>query len=227
MGEYDKGLGNWSRMDGFSNSIYWENWSEILCSDRLREIAHEFDLEPTFVPHPNMALYLADMDVPEWLHVVDVNRSNSYQPLLAAARVGITDFSSTASEVALLQRPVIYFQFDADEILGGGHVCKQGYFSYENDGFGPVETTAEGVLDRLEQALSGQEDAIYAARRDAAFPFRDGNCCERVMQAIEQLDAPRPVLSPLRATRVGQDRMPTRIGGDLTQQGKLHSLAGR
>ena len=56
-------------------------------------------------------------------------------------------------------------------------------------------------MARLQEALSGREDPVYAERRQAAFPFRDGGCCERVCTAIERLSDRRPVLSPLHATR--------------------------
>ena len=55
-------------------------------------------------------------------------------------------------------------------------------------------------MTRLQEALSGHEDPVYAERRQAAFPFRDGGCCERVSTAIERLLDRRPALSPLHAS---------------------------
>ena len=112
--------------------------------------------------------------------------------------MALTDFSSAISDVAYLDRPVIYFQFDEDEIFSGNHVCKQGYFSFRRDGFGPVEVHADAVMERLDEALSGREDPQYSARRRQAFVFRDGQCCERVTQAIEKIArrAPPPTATP-------------------------------
>lgn len=111
----------------------------------------------------------------------------SYQDLLARARVGITDYSSAVFDIAYLQRPVLYFQFDHDEVFSGGHIYKPGYFSYQRDGFGPVAETADELIANLEAVLSGREDPVYAERRDSTFPFRDGGCCERVCQEIEKI----------------------------------------
>ena len=104
----------------------------------------------------------------------------------ARAAVLVTDYSSIAFNAAYIERPVVYFQFDADKVLGGGHVGKKGYFSYERDGFGPVATT----LSEAEQAIVATVRAgrrpteTYQRRIDATFPERDGRCSKRVADAI-------------------------------------------
>ena len=164
-------------------------------------MAEQQGLRIVFAPHPNLAMYLEDMDLPDWIETADVRQGISYQDLLARARVAITDYSSAVTEVAYLQRPLVYFQFDPEEVFSGEHTIKNGYFSFERDGFGPVAANPDDVMARLQEALSGREDPVYAERRQAAFPFRDGGCCERVCTAIERLSDRRPVLSPLHATR--------------------------
>jgi CDP-glycerol glycerophosphotransferase (TagB/SpsB family) len=167
----------------------------------LRDIAAKLNLRIVFALHPNAAMYLEDMHLPEWVEAVDVRQSVPYQALLARARVGITDYSSTVIEVAYLQRPVVYFQFDSAEFFSGNHVYQRGYFSYERDGFGPVATTPDDLISFLEEALGDSEDPVYSDRRKEAFPFRDGGCCERVCIAVDRLFAKRPGLSPLHATQ--------------------------
>jgi CDP-glycerol glycerophosphotransferase (TagB/SpsB family) len=188
------------KCDGFYESKFFRNWNALLNSEELRQTADRFGLRLVFALHPNMTMYLEDMNVPDWVSVADVSKFLPYQDIFSRSRAAITDFSSAVSEVAYLQRPVIYFQFDADEMFKGGHVYKKGYFSFERDGFGPVVRNPEDVVAQLDAALSGREDPVYAARRHAAFPFRDGGCCERVCMAIEQLTEPRPVLAPAHAT---------------------------
>jgi CDP-glycerol glycerophosphotransferase (TagB/SpsB family) len=113
------------------------------------------------------------------------------QRLIARAAVLVTDYSSMAFDAAYIQRPVVYFQFDVDEFLGGAHVARDGYFEHELHGFGPVTRSVDEAVAAVEQALAaptGQPDARYLARMQAAFPHRDGRCCERVVAAIEGRD---------------------------------------
>lgn len=195
------GMGRTKR-DDFSETPFARNWSAILNSPDLTRLAERHGANVMFVPHPNMAMYLPDMAIPDWIETVDVRDGARYQDLLVRARVAVTDYSSALMEVAYLQRPVVYFQFDFDEFFAGDHTCRPGYFSFERDGFGPVVRNSDDVVARLDDALSGREDPAYAARRDVAFPFRDGGCCERVRIAIEQLSRPRPLLAPDYATQI-------------------------
>lgn len=178
-----------SKIEGFLESDYARNWGAVLRDPRLRVLAERHGKKIIFVPHPNIAMYLDDMAVPEWVEQVDIRQGQSYQEFFARAAVALTCFSSAVTEVAYLQRPVIYFQFDHEQFFAGGHVCKTGYFSYKRDGFGPVAETPDGVFDALAAALASREDPVYAERRAKAFPFRDGNCCERVCQAVEALQS--------------------------------------
>lgn len=176
------------KIENFLDSNYARNWSALLNSPILKNLAKINDLRVVFAPHPYMAMYLEDLILPEFIEKVDVRLDVSYQDLFARARVAVTCFSSAVTEVAYLQRPLVYFQFDQDEVFSGSHTYQKGYFSFEKEGFGPVTTVPEEALSRLEQALSGQEDPVYAMRRQAAFPFRDGNCCERICKVIESLN---------------------------------------
>lgn len=185
------------KVDDFLNSSYAKNWSNVLNDPSLKVISEQYGLRVVFAPHPNMAMYLEDLNVPDFIEAVDVRKGVSYQELFARARVAMTCFSSAVTEVAYLQRPLVYFQFDADEIFSGNHVYQPGYFSFEKDGFGPVTTAPKEALARLEQALSGQEDPVYAMRRKAAFPFQDGNCCKRICEVIESLNKRKSGISEI------------------------------
>lgn len=185
----------------FAQSDFGLNWSEVLTSERLRDIAQACGLKILLVPHPNMAMYLEDLSIPDWIETVDVRKGISYQDLLSRARIAVTDYSSAISDVAFLQRPVLYFQFDADEIFKGDHVYKKGFFDFERDGFGALVKSAPEVVNHIDEILSGRENPMYATRRNNAFPFRDGESSERVVQAIERLQNPRPTLSPLYASQ--------------------------
>ncbi|WGE87503.1 CDP-glycerol glycerophosphotransferase family protein [Actinobacillus equuli subsp. haemolyticus] len=102
----------------------------------------------------------------------------------------ITDYSSVAFEMGLLEKMVLYYHFDQEKVFSGNHIAQRGYFSYEKDGFGPVANTESNLLDNLEQLLinEGKPFEPYLSRIMQTFPFKDGRNCERALQAIKELD---------------------------------------
>jgi hypothetical protein len=80
----------------------------------------------------------------------------------------------------------VYYQFDRDRILSGGHVGRRGYFDYDEAGFGPVCFDADDVPSAIGDML--QPDGPpepFRSRIRTTFPFRDGRCSERVVAAVE------------------------------------------
>lgn len=169
----------------FLESEFAREWLGLLRSTRLRQVAHEQGLTIGFLPHPNLHDVLHELDLPPHVRPLSY-QDHSVQELFARAAVLVTDYSSIAFNAAYIERPVVYFQFDAVRVLGGEHVGQQGYFSYERDGFGPVTTTvAEAEAAIVQTVCAGRSPGpVYRARIDATFPDRDGRCCQRVTDAI-------------------------------------------
>lgn len=177
--------------DGFMDTLYAQSWYELLHSNRLKDLAEQYNYQIVFAPHANIIPYLEQFDVPSYIKTwrADEN-TTSIQKLFQNAKMMLTDYSSVAFEMGYLQKAVIYYQFDKQEVFSGDHIYQKGYFDYELDGFGPVEENAENVLNCLEDVFSneGKPAQKYLERMAATFPFRDGKCCERVYNAILELD---------------------------------------
>lgn len=174
-------------MADFIRTQYARAWRDLLVSDRLRQLAEYHGKEIVFCPHPNMAMYLEQFDLPAYIRCRDPRLPPSIQETFAEAALMVTDYSSVAFECAYIDRPIVYFQFDRDEFFAGDHVYTRGYFDYREHGFGPVVETGDQVLDAIQKVLEGQEDPVYAQRRESFFAFRDGRCCERVYNAILEI----------------------------------------
>lgn len=175
----------------FWSSEYFRNWDAILRSRAIADAARARGWRIVFVPHPEMQPVLEAMSLPP--HVEPFTfAGNDIQALYARCGVLVTDFSSVAFDAAYLDRPVVYFQFDREELLAGGHVGRPGYFEYERDGFGPVtETLADAEAAICASIERGPKPAPeYQARIDATFLRRDGRACERVVHAIESMRHP-------------------------------------
>jgi len=167
-------------------SEFMTSWRAVLESEELAQACAEQGLKIGFLPHPNLQPALDAMQLPS--HVVPLSyHGHDVQELFARAAVLLTDYSSIAFNAAYIDRPVVYFQFDQERVLNGGHVGRKGYFTYERDGFGPVTYDAETAVAETIASLEHGRDPRpeYAARNAATFPERDGRCCERVTAAIE------------------------------------------
>ena len=94
-------------------------------------------------------------------------------------------------DFAYLKKPVVYAQFDREEFFSGEHVYVKGYFDYERDGFGEVETDLDGTVDRLIEYMRNDcrlKDE-YRARIDAFFAYHDRDNCRRVYEKLLELQA--------------------------------------
>ena len=189
------GLGNKRGFNhDFMNTRYARHWHSFLHSAQLRQLTEEFGYQIIFAPHANIVPYLDVFDLPDYIEPWQVSNSEEgMQALFQKAQFMITDFSSVAFDIAILNKTVLYYHFDYDEIFSGGHITQQGYFSYIKHGFGPVAYTEEELLGHLTQTLQngGAVSEPYTSRINNTFPYRDGGCCERVYQAILNLDVPK------------------------------------
>ena len=120
---------------GFENSEYFKFYKELLTNQQIIEKAKETGYRLCFYPHAMMdkALPLFPPLDPVFLPKEGV----SYTDLFCRASLLVTDYSSVQFDFAYLRKPVVYCQFDKEEFFSS-HTYKEGYFSYERDGFGEV-----------------------------------------------------------------------------------------
>jgi glycosyltransferase involved in cell wall biosynthesis/CDP-glycerol glycerophosphotransferase (TagB/SpsB family) len=170
----------------FQNSEYAQNWLGLIRSPELRDLAERNGLTLGLLLHPNMQSVVPQLEFPPHVRLFSFEGQN-VQETFARAWVVVTDYSSMAFNAAYIDRPLVYFQFDRSRFFGGGHPGRPGYFNYERDGFGPVvvdvDAAEKAITEAVEQGPNPAPE--YWARIAEAFPHRDGKCCERVANAIE------------------------------------------
>lgn len=182
------------RRDDFMESDYAQSWRAFLRNDDLARIAKKRGLKIVFAPHPNMQMYIDQFDLPAEIELFRVETGQSYQDLFVRAAIMVTDYSSVSFEMAYLERPVVYYQFDYDEVYKtGAHVYGESDWNFETDGFGPVAQTADAAAHAVGETLAGREATVYAARRNEAFDYRDGKCCERLYDFLAHGKRPEQV----------------------------------
>ncbi len=173
--------------DGFENSAYFRFYDRLLNDERLLSAAKRCGYTVRFLPHPTLQPHIERFrrngDV-TFLHA-----STPYRQVFAESDLILTDYSSVAFDFAYLRKPVVYAQFDREEFFSGEHVYVKGYFDYERDGFGEVETDYEATVDRLieymEHGCALKDE--YRAHIDGFFAFNDTGNCRRVYEKLSAL----------------------------------------
>ncbi|ELY5816475.1 CDP-glycerol glycerophosphotransferase family protein [Cronobacter turicensis] len=176
----------------FMNSDFAMHWRSVLHSPLLKKYSSEYNYRVAFFPHVNIFPYLSLFDIPGYIEVL-THVDGSIQNLFKRASLMITDYSSVAFEMAVQNKQVIYYQFDAKDFFAS-HAYTKGYFDYRKHGFGPVVETERELFKELNTLLKNNAvpSAKILKRINETFPFRDGLNCERTYQAIASLDAPLP-----------------------------------
>ena len=182
----------------FRDSKYARHWQGLISDGDLLTAAHNHGLVVTFLPHPNMRDFLGEFSVPTGVEVRSYADSD-VQVLLAETAVLVTDYSSLGFEAAYIDRPVVYFQFDAEEFFAGTHPYRRGTWSYEADGFGEVTLDRTSAVEAIARALEDGQAPPFAERRRDAFPIPRwsvlGACVRgdsHIGRSGETLNPPRP-----------------------------------
>lgn len=175
----------------FWDSEYVRNWTGFLRSEAVADALARRGWTLGFMPHPNLQGALDAFDLPahiQRLAFVGVD----VQALYGRCALLVTDYSSVAFNMAYLDRPVVYFQFDHDAMAHGAHVGRAGYFDYRRDGFGPVvedlDAAVQATIESIERGPF--PSPLYQARIDQTFVQRDGGASARVVAAVEELSRP-------------------------------------
>lgn len=173
----------------FLSSPFATAWLGLLRSDRLKDLAKQYGFHLQFFPHSGMQGYFKDIEIDNAIEVL-LHSDTTIQQLFAEATIMLTDYSSVAFEMCFLQKSILYYQFDEEDFFKGDHVYTKGYFDYRQDGFGPVVTEENALLDEIEALMKreGKPSTTYLERMEKAFPIRDGRNCERAYEAIIDLD---------------------------------------
>ncbi|MBQ4423408.1 MAG: CDP-glycerol glycerophosphotransferase family protein [Clostridia bacterium] len=177
--------------DGFEEGTFFRFYNALLNDPRLLEAAKKTGYEIRFMPHPLLQPHMDRFTKNDG--VTFLSADTPYRKVFAESDLVLTDYSSVVFDFVYLRKPVVYTQFDRDEFYSGDHMYVPGYFDYDRDGFGEVETDYEATVDRLIEYMENGcrlKDA-YRARIDGFFAFRDAENCRRVTEKLLELEARR------------------------------------
>ena len=184
-----KARGSSTALNGFKKSLYYSSIMELLTSNDLQGFLAENNAELKFLPHHEAApMFAHELENVPRVSVADVHQ-RTFQEWLRSADVFITDYSSTAFDLAAMRTPLIYYGWDPVD-PATGEFYPVSYFRYREDGFGPVVYSARDVVSELERIAAGGfvMDDNYTRRVSEFFgAATDGNASARTVQAIASL----------------------------------------
>ena len=126
----------------------------------------------------------------EWFHspcpnIEIVKDEYDIQDLLRTSALLITDYSSVHFDFAYMKKPVIYYQFDADDFFT--HQYQKATFTAEDHGFGPVAYNSNQLIEHL--IAAGKQGFVltdfYLGRMRDFYRIYDDNNSERVYRVIK------------------------------------------
>ena len=172
----------------FIQSNYYNTYVSLLNNETLLSIAKDNGYYIKFCLHKEFRVFqdLFDKIRPE---IELVGEDESIHQLLMGASLVVTDFSSIFFDVAYMHKPVLYYHFDLIEYRQKHF--SEGYFSYENDGFGPIALTEDELIQNIKNHLNNgvfEMKQYYKERVDSFFELRDNHNCERIYNAIKQIE---------------------------------------
>lgn len=157
----------------FLNSEYYETINNLLNNNVLFKLLKEKGYVFVFKPHAELIPYIDLLNISDDVYL---SLNDSYQKLFNESSILITDFSSVFFDFAYLKKPIIYYQPNND------YHYDEGYFDYNNMGFGDVIHDENNLIDKLNYYLDNgcHMEEFYKNNVDAFFKFNDSNNCQRV-----------------------------------------------
>lgn len=168
------------------DTLYFKKWNELLNSKKLIEFIEENNISLYFYPHNNMQKFINSFDITS-NNIKIGSKKDDIQQLLKESSLMITDYSSVYMDFAYMRKPIIYYQFDKEEYRKRQY--QEGYFKYEQDGFGPVYIDSENVINNIINYVNSdyKVESKYLKRMKNFYPLYDNKNCERIYNDIKEL----------------------------------------
>lgn len=187
VGIWDEKKQTYAYHDGFKNTEFYCFYQKLMNEPRILKSMQKNGYTMHVRLHPRSIQQASDFSPGEGV-TLEYEREG-YAEELRHTSLLITDYSSIAFDYAYAGIPVIYTQFDVDTFYLN-HGYKKGYFDYEQDGFGPIcydyESAVQAIVAAIESGWVVEEK--YQRRVGDFFAYHDGKNCERIYNAILELD---------------------------------------
>ncbi|MGN1269636.1 MAG: CDP-glycerol glycerophosphotransferase family protein [Clostridia bacterium] len=174
--------------NSLENSEFYQKYQSLLNRKDLINIVKEYEYKIQFLLHPASEQYKKSFlnlqkENVDILSTKDIR----YSTLFKECSMFITDYSSTHFDVAFLQKPIIYYQFDQDKFFNSHY--NKGYFDYGKDGFGELIEEEENLVNKIIFYIKNncEIEKKYKDIIKNTFHYLDYNNAQRILVEIKKL----------------------------------------
>lgn len=168
--------------NAFKDTEYYKYYNALINDVRILSAMKEESYTGIFCVHPQIAVQAGDF---EGNSQVIVKSDFDYSEVLKEGSILVTDYSGIAFDFAYMKKPLLYSQFDKDKFYAI-HTYDKGYFSFEDNGFGPVlydyESTVDAIVNMIKTGPTMEDN--YIERVEGFFNNIDRKNCERIYKSI-------------------------------------------
>ncbi|MCR6575372.1 CDP-glycerol glycerophosphotransferase family protein [Campylobacter insulaenigrae] len=166
----------------FYESEFFYMWNSFLHSKELKNMCEKYNYKVLFQPHPQVIPYLEGFFLPKYIKIH--NRNLSIQRALQESSIIITDYSSIAFDMKLLNKEILYYHFDK-EYFFKNHFVQPGYFNYNEEIYGRISYNQVELLNRLEIIISNHNINTVAIDKRTGVEYEDDLYSKRVFDLIK------------------------------------------
>ena len=171
----------------FIKTKYFREYNNLINNPQLINYLEDKGIEMIFYPHYEVQKFINNFSAKSKKVIIADLNNYDVQDLLNGTSMLITDYSSVFFDYGYIKKPIIYFQFDYEEYRSSHY--HEGYFSYKENGFGPICSNVQQVVNNIikiaENNFTISEE--YLNRIDKTFAFNDTKNCERIYKEIKKL----------------------------------------
>lgn len=171
------------RDEKFTNTDFFKYWNDLLINDELINFIEKNNIKILFYPHINMQKFLNDFVIKSKNIEICSANNKDIQELLKKSYLLVTDYSSVYMDFGYMGKPVIYYQFDYDIYRKKQYA--DGYYSYSEDGFGPVCKSCDQVIFEIKNIVHNGLNKKYFNRMNDFFTIKDQNNSKRIYDILK------------------------------------------
>jgi CDP-glycerol glycerophosphotransferase (TagB/SpsB family) len=168
----------------YLESTFHKKIIEFTESSLLQNILQKYGYKLHICFHHATAKYIKYYQSSNIINISNMGSIENFHTLLVSSKMLITDYSSVAFNMAYIDRPVSFYQWDTEEFL----VVEGGSFiDYESELFGIVSNNQEKIIKEIEYNIVNdfKVRSDFKKKADTFFNYKDNHNCERIFKAIE------------------------------------------